>query len=123
MVFQGRPYEWRKTGSRDAILTKTLSQEVSSSKKSPGYRGESRGFSDTVGLPRLSQFHLYRKPGVNLLFSSAQFLIFFPLVFVLYWFVFQRSLALQNLFLPVSSYFFYGWWSYSFMLLLASAGS
>ena len=77
-----------------------------------------RGFSDTFGP--LNEFHQpFRQTRKNLLFSSVEFLLFFPLVFLLYWFVFQRSLSGQNLFLLVCSYFFYGWWSWSFMMLLA----
>jgi alginate O-acetyltransferase complex protein AlgI len=53
------------------------------------------------------------------LFNSFEFLLFLPIVFVLYWFVFNKSLRLQNVLLLISSYFFYGWWSWQFMLLLA----
>jgi alginate O-acetyltransferase complex protein AlgI len=53
------------------------------------------------------------------LFNSFEFLLFLPIVFTLYWFVFNKSLRLQNLLLLVASYFFYGWWSWKFMLLLA----
>jgi alginate O-acetyltransferase complex protein AlgI len=53
-----------------------------------------------------------------MLFNSFEFLGFLPLVFVLYWFGFQRALKLQNLLILVASYFFYGWWSYKFMGLL-----
>ncbi|MES2645365.1 MAG: MBOAT family O-acyltransferase [Bacteroidota bacterium] len=41
-----------------------------------------------------------------------------PLVFALYWFVFYKSLRIQNLCLLLASYFFYGWWSYKFLGLL-----
>jgi alginate O-acetyltransferase complex protein AlgI len=54
-----------------------------------------------------------------LLFNSLEFLIFLPIVFVLYWFVFNKTLRWQNLLILVASYFFYGWWSWKFMLLLA----
>jgi len=33
------------------------------------------------------------------LFNSFTFLIFLPIVFLLYWFVFQKNLKLQNAFL------------------------
>lgn len=33
-----------------------------------------------------------------MLFNSIQFAIFLPVVFLLYWFVFNRNLKLQNLF-------------------------
>ena len=54
-----------------------------------------------------------------MLFNSIEFLLFLPIVFLLYWFAFHKSLRWQNLLLLVSSYFFYGWWSWKFMLLLA----
>lgn len=54
-----------------------------------------------------------------MLFNSLAFFIFLPIVFFLYWFVFNQSIGKQNAFLLVASYFFYGWWSYAFMGLLA----
>jgi alginate O-acetyltransferase complex protein AlgI len=53
------------------------------------------------------------------LFNSFEFLVFLPIVFLLYWFVFKRTLQLQNILLLLASYFFYGWWSWKFLLLLA----
>lgn len=53
-----------------------------------------------------------------MLFNSLSFLLFLPVVFILYWFIFRRSLILQNTFLLGASYFFYGWWSWKFLLLL-----
>ncbi len=53
-----------------------------------------------------------------MLFNSIEFLIFFPIVFVLYWFVCNRSLRLQNFLLLVASYFFYSSWDYRFLFLL-----
>ena len=55
----------------------------------------------------------------KVLFNSAEFLIFLPVVFLLYWFVFNGSLRTQNVLVLMASYFFYGWWSWKFMLLLA----
>jgi alginate O-acetyltransferase complex protein AlgI len=52
------------------------------------------------------------------LFNSLEFFVFLACVFLLYWFVFNTSLAGQNLLLLVASYFFYGWWSYGFLGLL-----
>ena len=52
-----------------------------------------------------------------MLFNSLEFTIFLPLVFLLYWFVF-RGLRIQNIFLVVSSYFFYGWWDWRFLFLI-----
>ena len=54
-----------------------------------------------------------------MLFNSIEFAIFLPIVFLLYWFVFNRSLRLQNLFVVVASYVFYGWWDWRFLLLIA----
>ena len=53
-----------------------------------------------------------------MLFNSFEFLVFLPIVFLLYWFVFcgrQR----QNLLVVVASYIFYGWWSWRFLFLIA----
>ncbi len=53
-----------------------------------------------------------------MLFNSLEFLLFLPIVFLLYWFVCNRNLKLQNTLILVSSYIFYGWWSWKFMGLL-----
>ncbi len=53
-----------------------------------------------------------------MIFNSLEFFLFLPIVFILYWFVFNKSLKLQNLFVLLSSYFFYGWWSWKFLCLL-----
>ncbi len=53
-----------------------------------------------------------------MLFNSFEFLIFLPTVFLLYWFVFQKNLRVQNLLLLISSYVFYGWWDYRFLSLI-----
>lgn len=54
-----------------------------------------------------------------MLFNSIEFAIYLPIVFLLYWFVFQRNLKLQNLFIVAASYLFYGWWDWKFLLLIA----
>ncbi len=54
-----------------------------------------------------------------MLFNSIEFFLFLPTVFLLYWFVFNRSLRLQNLFVVVVSYIFYGWWDRKFLILIA----
>ena len=57
-----------------------------------------------------------------MLFNSITFLIFLPVVFLLYWFVFQKNLKLQNAFLLLASYVFYGWWDWRFLgLIIASS--
>ena len=53
-----------------------------------------------------------------MLFNSIEFLLFLPIVFVLYWFVFNKNLKHQNLLILVSSYVFYGWWDYRFLSLI-----
>ena len=53
-----------------------------------------------------------------MLFTSIPFVLFLIVVFSFYWFVFNRNLKLQNLLLLGSSYFFYGWWDWRFLLLL-----
>jgi D-alanyl-lipoteichoic acid acyltransferase DltB (MBOAT superfamily) len=52
-----------------------------------------------------------------MLFNSFEFLIFLPLVFIGYWFIFNK-LKVQNLFIVVVSYLFYGWWDWRFLFLI-----
>ena len=61
-----------------------------------------------------------------MIFNSIEFAIFLPVVFFLYWFVFDRwmskskhQLRWQNAFVLVASYVFYGWWSWKFLILIA----
>lgn len=54
-----------------------------------------------------------------MLFNSLEFFLFLPLVFLLYWFVVNRNLKLQNFLVLVASYVFYGWWDYRFLSLIA----
>ena len=53
-----------------------------------------------------------------MLFNSISFFIFLPIVFILYWFVTNKSLKWQNLLLLISSYFFYACWDWRFLFLL-----
>lgn len=53
-----------------------------------------------------------------MLFNSFEFLVFLPIVFLLYWFVF-RERKWQNLLVVVASYIFYGWWDWRFLCLIA----
>lgn len=53
-----------------------------------------------------------------MLFNSIDFAIFLPLVFMLYWFVTNRNLKLQNVLIVVASYIFYGWWDWRFLSLI-----
>lgn len=58
-----------------------------------------------------------------MLFNSIEFFLFLPLVFILYWFVCERNLRMQNLLVLAASYFFYGWWDWRFLglIVLSSA--
>ena len=53
-----------------------------------------------------------------MLFNSFDFAIFLPIVFILYWFVTNKNLKLQNFLIVVSSYVFYGWWDWRFLTLI-----
>jgi len=53
-----------------------------------------------------------------MLFNSLNFAIFLPIVFLLYWFVTNKHLNLQNALLLVASYFFYACWDWRFLFLL-----
>ena len=52
-----------------------------------------------------------------MLFNSFSYLLFLPIVFIIYW-VLNDRLKLQNLFLLFASYFFYAFWDYRFLSLL-----
>ncbi|MPT31401.1 MAG: MBOAT family protein [Chryseobacterium sp.] len=54
-----------------------------------------------------------------MLFNSFSYAFFLPFVFIIYWFVFNKNLRLQNIFLLAVSYFFYGCWDWRFVFLLA----
>lgn len=53
-----------------------------------------------------------------MLFNSFEFLLYLPIVFFLYWFVFKQ-LRYQNLFIIAASYLFYGWWDWRFLIMIA----
>lgn len=53
-----------------------------------------------------------------MLFNSLDFAIFLPIVFLLYWFVAQKNLKIQNLLIVTASYVFYGWWDWRFLSLI-----
>ena len=53
-----------------------------------------------------------------MLFNSLDFAIFLPIVFLLYWFVAQKNLKLQNTLIVLASYIFYGWWDWRFLSLI-----
>ncbi len=54
-----------------------------------------------------------------MLFNSLEFLIFWPSVLLIYWFLVNRNLYLQNFFIVAVSYLFYGWWSWKPLMLIA----
>lgn len=54
-----------------------------------------------------------------MLFNSYEYLIFLPIVFLLYWYVFAKQLQARNIFLLIVSYIFYSWWDWRFLGLIA----
>lgn len=56
--------------------------------------------------------------GVRMLFNSLEYIFFLPIVFAIYWLL-RNHLRLQNLFVVLASYVFYGWWDWRFLLLIA----
>ena len=53
-----------------------------------------------------------------MLFNSFDFALFLPIVFILYWFVANKNIRMQNLLIVVASYVFYGWWDWRFLSLI-----
>ncbi|NHM06568.1 MBOAT family protein [Flavobacterium sp. CYK-4] len=53
-----------------------------------------------------------------MLFNSIDFAVFFPAVFVLYWWLNAKNLKLQNGLLVLAGFVFYGWWDWRFLFLL-----
>jgi D-alanyl-lipoteichoic acid acyltransferase DltB (MBOAT superfamily) len=53
-----------------------------------------------------------------MLFNSIDFAIFLPIVFILYWFITNNNLKLQNFLIVAASYLFYGWWDWRFLFLI-----
>lgn len=54
-----------------------------------------------------------------MLFNSLEFGLFLPIVFCLYWLVANGNIRRQNWILLLASYFFYGWWDWRFLSLIA----
>ncbi len=60
-----------------------------------------------------------------MLFNSITFAIFLPIVFLIYWAIgYARvdgllKLVIQNGFIIIASYVFYGWWDWRFLILMA----
>ena len=53
-----------------------------------------------------------------MLFNSLDFAVFLPIVFILYWFITDKNLKLQNFLVLIASYVFYGWWDWRFLSLI-----
>jgi D-alanyl-lipoteichoic acid acyltransferase DltB (MBOAT superfamily) len=53
-----------------------------------------------------------------MIFNSLDFAIFLPIVFLLYWFVTNKNLWMQNFLIVIASYIFYGWWDWRFLSLM-----
>lgn len=51
-------------------------------------------------------------------FNSFSFALFLPIVFILYWFVFNKNKTTQNTLLIIASYYFYSCWDWRFLFLL-----
>ncbi len=53
-----------------------------------------------------------------MLFNSFDFAVFLPVVYLLYWFIFNKNIKARNIFLLVVSYIFYGFWDWRFLSLI-----
>ena len=53
-----------------------------------------------------------------MLFNSIEYLIFLPIVFLIHSYTYDKSFKVQNLFILISSYYFYGWWDWRFLSLI-----
>lgn len=51
-------------------------------------------------------------------FNSIDFALFLPVVFALYWLLNKGALKVQNFFIVIASYVFYGWWDWRFLALM-----
>lgn len=57
-------------------------------------------------------------------FQSLEYILFFPIVFIIYWTVCRKSTTLQNGLIVIASSIFYGWWHWQFLgLILLTAFS
>ena len=52
-----------------------------------------------------------------MLFNSLTYLLFLPIVFILYWNL-RKHLKKQNILILIASYIFYGWWDWRFLSLI-----
>lgn len=52
-----------------------------------------------------------------MIFNTIEFVLFLIAVFTLYWSFFSKNNTNQNILLLLAGYFFYGWWSWKFLLM------
>lgn len=52
-------------------------------------------------------------------FNSFEYFVFLTIVFFLYW-SFNKKHKIQNVFILIANYFFYGWYDYRFLILIIS---
>ena len=63
-------------------------------------------------------FNVYPTVATTNAIQFLDFVVFLPIVFLLYWFVFKGNLRQQNLLIVGASYLFYGWWDWRFLFLI-----
>ena len=68
-------------------------------------------------IQQSGKYRTFAAKNFDMQFNSFVFLLFLPVVFLLYWQL-KRSLRCQNVLVVVSSYVFYGWWDARFLLLI-----
>ncbi|MDY8136275.1 MBOAT family O-acyltransferase [Aquimarina sp. 2201CG5-10] len=56
-----------------------------------------------------------------MLFNSLEYFIFLPVVFILYWYIFNKKVQIQNGFVLLASYVFYGLWDWRFLFLILAS--
>ena len=58
-----------------------------------------------------------------MLFNTLEYFIFLPIIFIIYWWVNDKSLKIQNILLLVASYYFYMSWNpvHGILLLAVTA--
>ncbi len=53
-----------------------------------------------------------------MLFNTIEYFVFLPIIFILFWFICNRKLVIQNALILIASYTFYGWWDWRFLFLI-----
>lgn len=64
------------------------------------------------------KFILSQQNFANMLFNSAAFFVFLIVVFAVFWKTSTISARLGRIILLISSYIFYGWWDWRFLILI-----